>query len=139
MKRWMILMGWIIMGFTAFSQTLKPTVLTVNLDTNFCFTIPQSKIIAEYIIKGQFADTLESQYNKEVKLHEAKAENDLLIQAKLQQTILHLDTIVGNNEASMLILKNQIELKDKRLKRAKWQKIALGTAWVLTAFAIILK
>ena len=139
MKRWMILMGWIIMSFTVFSQTLKPTVLTVKLDTNFCFTIPQSKIIAEYIIKGQFADTLENQYNKEVTLLEAKIENGFQIQEKLQNTILNLDTINGNNEASILILKEQINYKDKKLKRAKWQKIALGSAWVLTAFAIILK
>lgn len=91
------------------------------------------------MIKGQFADTLESRYNKEVKLYEVKSENNLLIQAKLQQTILNLDSIVDNNEAIILILKDQINVKDQKLKRAKWQKIALGTAWVLTSLAIILK
>ena len=111
----------------------------VEMDTNFCFTIPQSRLIAEYIIKGQFADTLENQYNKEVKLLEVKAVNDSQIQEKLQLKILNLDSVIGNNEESILILTEQLSQQDKKLKKVKWHKIALGTAWLVTCVAFILK
>ena len=139
MKNWMILMGWIIVSFTASSQTLKPKVLTVNQDTNFCFTIPQSKVIAEYIVKGQFSDTLECQYEKQIQLLEERVDNDFQIKEKLKQKVFNLDTIIDNNDQSILILTDQVNRRDKKLKRSKWQKIALGTALILTSTAIILK
>ena len=111
----------------------------VEMDTNFCFTIPQSKVIAEYIIKGQFADTLEDQHKKEVKLLEVKAVNDYRIQKTLHLKILNLDTVIGNNEQNILILTEQLSQRDKKLKRVRWQKIALGAAWVVTCVAFILK
>jgi len=114
-------------------------VLTVNQDTNFCFTIPQSKVIAEYIVKGKFSDTLECQYEKQIQLLEERVDNDFKINEKLKQKVFNLDTIIDNNDQSILILTDQVNRRDKKLKRAKWQKIALGTALILTSTAIILK
>jgi len=114
-------------------------VLTVNQDTNFCFTIPQSKVIAEYIVKGQFSDTLECQYEKQIQLLEERVDNDFQIKEKLKQKVFNLDTIIDNNDQSILILTDQVNRRDKKLKRSKWQKIALGTALILTSTAIILK
>jgi len=127
------------MSFTAFSQTLKPTVLTVNLDTNFCFTIPQSKFIAENLIKAQFADSLEIKFEQEIADYQFKSFQDLQIQERLNKMILNQDTIIQNNEESIIILTNQIKFKDKQLKRAKWHKILLSITTVALSTAIILK
>lgn len=127
------------MSFTAFSQTLKPTVLTVNLDTNFCFTILQSKFIAQNLIKAQFADSLEIKFEQEIADYQFKSFQDLQIQERLNKIILNQDTIIQNNEESIIILTNQIKFKDKRLKRAKWHKVFLGVATIVLSTAIILK
>lgn len=123
----------------AFSQTLKPTVLTVNLDTNFCFTMPQSKLIAQYMIKGQFADSLELKYDREISSYQLQSFKSDKIQESLEQKIFNQDLIIQNNEQSIEILTEQLNNRDKRLKRAKWHKILLGAASIASSVAIILK
>ena len=127
------------MSFTAFSQTLKPTVLTVNLDTNFCFTMPQSKVIAKYIVKGQFADSLEVKYEQEITDYKIRSFKSDGIQQRLESKIFNQDLIINNNEQSILILTEQLNDRDKRLKRAKWHKIILGVASLASSAAIIFK
>ena len=123
----------------AFSQTLKPTVLTVNLDTNFCFTIPQSKFIAERLVKAQFADSIELKYEQELADYKLRSFKDDLIQDRLTETILKQELVIKNNEESILILTDRVKHKDKQLKRAKWHKILLGAAAAVSITAIILK
>lgn len=123
----------------AFSQTLKPTVLTVDLDTNFCFTMPQSKLIAQYMIKGQFADSLELKFEQEIRSYQFKENKSEAIQIRLQQKIDNQSIIIGNKEQSIEMLTEQLNDRDKRLKRAKWQKILLGAASLASSVAIILK
>jgi len=127
------------MSCSVFSQTLKPSLIQIKADTNFCFTIPQTKTIATYLIKGQFADSLEVSFDKEVKLFQKKLETELAIKLDLRQKIENLDQIVLYKDESIGLLQQEIKEKDRKIKRAKLHKILLGAASVISSAAIILK
>ena len=76
------------MSFSAFSQSLTPKVQVQNKDTLFCFTIPQSKVIAKHLENGRYCDSVLTKTENEI---------DLLNQ---------LQTV---NDSSMLILKMKTE------------------------------
>ncbi len=128
-----------MMSYTAFSQTLKPTILTIKTDTNFCFTIPQSKVIATHLIKAQFADSLELSVKQQKSLFREQLKNGDEIQLALNQKIENLDQIILYKNESIELLRADIKEKDKKIRRAKWQKILLTTVSVLSSAAIILK
>lgn len=127
------------MSYTAFSQTLKPKVLQIEADTNFCFTIPQSKVLATYLIKGEYADSLEVIYDQQKSLFQQQQEVQDSIRWQLESKIKNLDLIINHKEQSILILNDEIKFRDKKLKRAKWHKILLGAASIVSSAAIILK
>lgn len=127
------------MSCSTFSQTLKPNLVQIEADTNFCFTIPQSKVIATYLIKGQFADSLEVSFDKEVSLFRKKLETEEAIKRGLNQKIINLDEIVAFKEESIGLLQLEIKEKEKKIKRAKWQKIALGVLSTAASVAVIIK
>jgi hypothetical protein len=109
------------------------------MDTKFCFTIPQSKVIAEYMVKGQYADSLETKYEEEIVNYQYRSFKDWQIQERLQAKINNKEIMLQNNEKSIGILTKQLNDRDKKLKSAKWHKILLGVASVVSSAAIILK
>jgi hypothetical protein len=46
------------MSFTGFSQVLTPKVEISEADTFFCFTLPQSRIIAKELLHAQYSDSI---------------------------------------------------------------------------------
>jgi hypothetical protein len=126
-------------SYTSSSQDLRPQVLTTKLDTSFCFTMPQGKQIARYLIKGQFADSLEIAHQKEVKAFKELHLVQDGIESRLISKVENLESIVKNNEQSIEFLNASIAYRDKKIKRAKWHKILLGAASVASSVAIILK
>ena len=101
--------------------------------------MPQSKVIAKYIVKGQFADSLEVKYEQEITDYKIRSFKNDGIQQRLESKIFNQDLIINNNEQSILILTEQLNDRDKRLKRAKWHKIILGVASLASSAAIIFK
>ena len=101
--------------------------------------MPQSKAIARYLIKGQFADSLEIAHQKEVKAFNALFLVQNKTESSLRVKVKNLESIVKNNEMSMEYLNASIAYRDKKIKRAKWHKILLGAASVASSVAIILK
>lgn len=128
-----------MISFTAFSQTLKPRVLTIENDTNFCFTIPQSRSIAKYLVKGQYADTLERNYTNLMHLYDQKEANEDSLRAVFQGKIGKLDKYIVVQDEQIDLLGETIEDRDKRIKRGKWQKGTFGVIAAMLTGVLILK
>lgn len=118
---------------------MKPNIQIIEQDTNFCFTIHQSKTIATYLIKGQFADSLELSFEAETAILKAQIESKDSIYYYQYLQLQNLNQMVLNQKEIVVELKEQIKIQDKKLKKAKWQKILLGAASLLTSSFILIK
>lgn len=128
-----------MMSCTTFSQTLKPTLIKIETDTNFCFTIPQSKVIATHLIKADFADSLEISFEKQKSLFHMQLEKEQEIKFKLNEMIENLHQVILYKDESIDLLQADIKAKEKKIKRAKWHKILLGAASVISSAAVFIK
>lgn len=126
------------MSFSVSSQSLTPKVQIQNKDTLFCFTIPQSKVIAKHLENSRYCDSVLMQTESEVELlHQLQAVNDsslLIMKMKTenQQTvILNQDAVIGD-------LHLKVQHTEKKLKSERWQKrlFALGF-FVISVVAIV--
>ncbi len=126
------------MSFSVSSQSLTPKVQVQNKDTVFCFTIPQSKVIAKHLENSRYCDSVLMQTESEIELlHQLEAVNDsslLIMKMKTenQQTIiLNQETIIGD-------LHLKVQQTEKKLKGERWQKrlFALGF-FVISVVAIV--
>lgn len=90
-------------------------------------------------MKGQFADSLESKYDKEIKDYQVRFSKSEQIQENLELKNYNQSVVISNKDQSIEILTEQLNDRDKRLRNGKWQKILLGAATIVTSVAIILK
>lgn len=138
MKKLALLILCLTMSFSVSSQSLTPKVQIQNKDTLFCFTIPQSKVIAKHLENSRYCDSVLMQTESEVELlHQLQAVNDsslLIMKMKTenQQTvILNQDAVIGD-------LHLKVQHTEKKLKSERWQKrlFALGF-FVISVVAIV--
>ena len=119
----------------SFSQGLTPTVHELNGDTNFCFTIPQSKLIAQRIEANSYYDSITTAQNEVIHLlSQADSTKNQVIDL-LNMKIANFNTIAINNKMSIAHLEQTITVQEKQLKRGKFYKIllsiALGTVTIM--------
>lgn len=127
------------MSFLASSQTLTPKVNIQNKDTLFCFTIPQSKVIAKHLQNSTYCDSVLAQTENEVELlNQRQAVNDssLLI---LKMKTENQQSIMSNQEGEIGNLNLKLGQTEKKYKSERWQKRLFAAGTFLFAALYILK
>lgn len=125
-----------MMSFTCFSQVLKPRLLKENNDTLFVFTIPQAKIIAGIISNSQYCDSISDQQSKII-LHQDTLNIFYKKQLSLLQNIIINDNaIIKNNGTEIGLLKSDLKLSEKKVRKFKGQRWLFLIGGIVTSFAI---
>lgn len=128
-----------MMSFSVSSQSLTPKVVVQNKDTLFCFTIPQSKVIAKNLEGNRYCDSVLTQTENEVELlNQLQAVNDssiLILKMKTenqQSIIINQDAVIGN-------LDNDLKQSEKKIRRERWQKRLFAAGTFIFAVLTIIK
>jgi hypothetical protein len=110
----------------------------IGNDTCFCFTIPQSKIIARDLQKGVYNDSILAQTECELEaLREQKLANDSA-KSILQNKIKNQTQIITNQETALQMVTGDLLVSKKHERNQLWQKRLFAvTAFVCLGFAII--
>lgn len=127
------------MSFLASSQSLMPKVIIQDKDTLFCFTMPQSKIIAKHLENSMYCDSVLVKTENEVELlNQLQAVNDssiLVLKMKTdnqQYIINNQERVIGNLNADM-------KQSEKKYRNERWQKRLFAAGTFLFAALAILK
>ena len=126
------------MSCSIFSQGIKPQKQLIGKDTCFCFTIPQSKIIARDLQKGVYNDSILAQTECELEaLKEQKLVNDTATNV-LQIKIKNQTQIITNQETALQMVTGDLLVSKKKERNQLWQKRLFAvTTFIGLGFAII--
>lgn len=127
-----------MMSFSVSSQSLIPKVQVQNKDTLFCFTIPQSKVIAKHLENSTYCDSVLTQTENEVELlNQLQAVNDSSILVLTMKTG-NQQHIINNQEGVIQNLNTDLKQSEKKYRNERWQKrlFAAGT-FIFAALAIL--
>ena len=126
------------MSCSIFSQGIKPKVQLIGNDTCFCFTIPQSKIIAKDLQKGAYNDSILTQTECELEaLKEQKLVTDTATSI-LQNKIKNQAQIITNQESGLQMVTGDLLVSKKQERNQLWQKrLFVVTTFICLGFAII--
>lgn len=123
----------------ASSQSLKPKVRVENKDTLFCFTIPQSKVIAKHLENSRYCDSVLIQTESQVELlNQLQAVNDsslLIMKMKTENQQIML----VNNQNVIGDLNLKLEQTEKKFKSERWQKRLFAAGFFVMTILTILK
>jgi len=135
----MPLMLLLMMGFSGFSQSLIPKVQVQNKDTLFCFTIPQSKVIAKHLENSTYCDSVLIQTENEVELlNQLQAINDSSILV-LKMKAENQQYLIGNQDGTIQNLNTDLKRSEKKYRNERWQKRLFAAGTFLFAALAILK
>lgn len=127
------------MSFSVSSQSLTPKVTVQNKDTLFCFTVPQSKVIAKHLQNSIYCDSVLTQTENEVELlNQIQVVNDssiLILKMKTENQ----QSIISNKEGEIGNLNIKLEQTEKKFKSERWQKRLFAAGTFLFAALAILK
>jgi hypothetical protein len=127
------------MGFSGFSQSLIPKVQVQNKDTLFCFTIPQSKVIAKHLENSAYCDSVLMQTENEVDLlNQLQTVNDSSILV-LKMKTENQQYIIGNQDGIIQNLNTDLKRSEKKYRNERWQKRLFAAGTFLFAALAILK
>ncbi len=120
-----------VMHSLIFSQGLTPKIQTFDKDTLFCFSIPQSKLLAEYVLKSEYSDSIILHLERQNKLFDS-----LLIGRENQAELLNkrignLELVSTKREQQIALLKRNLHIERKKLKRHRLITISLGLGVVV--------
>jgi hypothetical protein len=126
------------MSCSIFSQSIKPKVQLIGNDTCFCFTIPQSKIIAKDLQKGVYNDSILTQTESELEaLKQQKLVTDTATSI-LQNKIKNQAQMITNQETALQMVTGDLLLSKKHERNQLWQKRLFAvTTFICLVFAII--
>jgi hypothetical protein len=127
-----------MMSFSVSSQSLIPKVQVQNKDTLFCFTIPQSKVIAKHLENSKYCDSVLTQTENEVELlNQLQAVNDSSILVLTMKTG-NQQHFINNQEGVIQNLNTDLKQSEKKYRNERWQKrlFAAGT-FIFAALAIL--
>ncbi len=128
-----------MMGFSGFSQSLIPKVQVQNKDTLFCFTIQQSKVIAEHLENSTYCDSVLIQTENEVELlNQLQIVNDSSIMV-LKMKTENQQYIIGNQDGIIQNLNTNLKRSEKKYRNERWQKRLFAAGTFLFAALAILK
>lgn len=123
MKKLLVLITWIAMSFTGFSQSLTPKVEVTDADTFFCFTLPQARIIAQELVHAEYADSIISALEEKNCLHEEIIlSKDSIILAQNAELANQL-ALQKSFEGQVAVLSEALieeQKKTKQHKRINW-------------------
>ena len=128
-----------MMSFSASSQNLTPKVQVQNKDTLFCFTIPQSKVIAKHLESSRYSDSVLVQTENEVELLnqlQAVKDSSLLI---IKMKIENQQTMLANQDGVIGDMNLKLEQTEKKLKGERWQKRLFAAGFFVMTVLTILK
>lgn len=139
MRKLMPLILSLTMSFSGSSQSLKPKVRLENKDTLFCFTIPQSKVIAKHLENSRYCDSVLTQTENEVELlnqlQTVKDSSLLIMKMKTENQ----QTMMINQNAVIGDLNLKLEQTEKKLKSERWQKRLFAAGFFVMTVLTILK
>jgi 23S rRNA U2552 (ribose-2'-O)-methylase RlmE/FtsJ len=126
------------MSFSIFSQGIKPKVQVIGKDIFFCFTVPQSKIVARGLQKEIYNDSILAQTECELEaLKEQKVVSDTA-KAVLKTKIENQTKIMRNQEAALQTITNDLQVSKKRERNQRLGKRLFAvTTFILLGFAIL--
>ncbi len=111
----------------------------IGNDTCFCFTIPQSKIIAKDLQKGAYNDSILTQ--TECELEALKQQKKLVADTAtsiLQNKIKNQAQIITNQETALQMVTGDLLVSKKQELNQLWQKRLFAvTTFICLGFAII--
>lgn len=110
-----------------------------NKDTLFCFTIPQSKVIAKHLENSTYCDSVLTKTENEVELL-----NQLQMANDSSQMVLKMKTdnqqyIISNQEGVIGNLNVDLKQSEKKYRNERWQKRLFAAGTFLFAALAILK
>lgn len=138
----MLSLAMTVMSFTAFSQTiqprqLQPTVQLIETDTTFCFTLGQSRVIAQILQRAIMQDSMLIAYQRQVQNLQWLTENQKLQITNQGGQITNQSMLLANRaEQNRLLLEDlnfQQQEVSRHKKHKKWMGIGLGLLAILAA------
>ena len=128
-----------MMSFSVSSQSLTPKVQVQNKDTLFCFTIPQSKVIAKHLENSRYCDSVLTQTENEVELLnqlQAIKDSSLLI---MKMKTENQQSIITNQDVQIGNLNIDLKQSEKKFRQERWQKRLFATGTFIFAVLTIIK
>lgn len=122
---------------SSFSQGLTPIVQELNDDTIFCFTISQSKVIAQRIEANEWCDSITIAQDELIMLFDQTIEVNDSVVGSLEQKMRHMEQISHNQEMSMVLLNKTINVQERKLKRSKTHKLLMGVGLGIMTVLVI--
>lgn len=139
MKRLGLLIVWIGISSLSFSQRLTPQIQVTESDTLFCFSLLQSKLIAKLMASSVFCDSLTKHYQHYLSLQKTQITTKDSTITQLEQKIGNLNTINVHHSEINQTMNNLIQVKDKAIRKYKWQKRILGVVTGTLTVILIMK
>lgn len=128
-----------MMSFLVSSQSLIPKVQLQNKDTLFCFTIPQSKVIAKHLESSKYCDSVLTKTENEIDLlNQLQTVNDSSILILKMKTD-NQQYIINNQEGVIQNLNTDLKRSEKQYRNEHWQKRLFAAGTFLFAALAILK
>jgi hypothetical protein len=138
MKRYKLLLIIMMMSCSTFSQGLKPIIQRTLSDTLYCFTRPQTLSLAELITAGAYNDSIaQSTEAENNQLLMAIANKDTTISA-LNVKAKNTETIMENQEKSLIAMRGEIKNKDATIKSERKQKSVIAIVLVVVTVLALL-
>lgn len=127
------------MSFTTISQTLKPRIRPEGKDTLFCFTLPQSKIIAKHMENARYCDSILKKTECEVEfLNQLQSIKDSSI-STLTMKAGNRQSLIANQEKQITNLNTELIKTQKDVRRARWQKRLFAAGIIVLTTLTVLK
>lgn len=113
------------MSFIGFSQDLTPKLKKIDQKTHYCFTITQSKAIAEVLAEEKYNDSIVghlSKINMRLWVLTQKKDSVILFQ---NDKLNNYARVVDNQDKAIVLFKQSLHLKERQIKRNKRYRILL--------------
>lgn len=139
MKKLMPLILLLTMSFSVSSQSLKPKVRVENKDTLFCFTIPQSKVIAKHLENSRYCDSVLTETENQVELlNQLQVVNDSSLLVMKMKTE-NQQTMIANQQEVIGDLDLKLKQSEKKFKNERWQKRLFALGFFAMTIVTIIK
>lgn len=116
---------------------MTPIVQELHNDTVFCFTISQSKVIAQRIEANEWCDSITIAQDELIMLFDQTIEVNDSVVGSLEQKMRHMEQISHNQEMSMVLLNKTINVQERKLKRSKTHKLLMGVGLGIMTVLVI--
>jgi hypothetical protein len=121
MKRSIIFIACLLMSCTGFSQGLTPRIHQAGKDTLFCFSLPQSRILAAHIAYSQACDSLRQEAEAELSLLQQSTRQKDSINLLLNEEQKNFRQVMQNQDKAMQDLQAQLKRTMRKDQNQVWQ------------------